>query len=231
MKCIVVDDDQLSRAVVEDLVKDTDGLELVASCKDAMEAFNVLKEKDIDLVFLDVEMPKMSGMDLIRSLSDIPQVILITSHTEFALEAFEYNVTDFVAKPITPPRFIKAVEKAKGYHQNTGTVQSEGADAETIFIKTDSRLVQVAIDGIKFIEALGNYVNIYTDKGRFTVLSTMKEIERKLSAPDFMRVHRSYIVRFKKIELIEDNYIVIDGKNISIGKVYKEQLQKSLNTL
>lgn len=229
MKCLIVDDDALSREIIQDLVEQTPDLTLVKSCESAMEAFNVLKDESIDLVFLDVEMPEMSGIELIKNVDVLPQVILVTSHTEYALESYEYNVTDFIAKPLQPARFLKAIEKAKKMHQMEEAPAS--TSASTIFIKTDSRLVQVDTRNILFIEALGNYVNIYTDKGRYTILSTMKEIEKKLGPPEFARVHRSYIVRIDKIDLIEDNLIAINDKQINIGKVYKEELTKQLNML
>lgn len=227
MKCLVVDDDALSREVIKDLVETTEGLELSGTCSDAMEAYNVLKNDQIDLVFLDVEMPKMSGLELIQSLEVLPQIVLITGHPEYALESYEYNVTDFLVKPVSVPRFLKAVEKARRVLLGGG----DNARTGSIFIKTDSRLVQLSVENILYVEALGNYVIVYTDKGRHTVLSTMKDIEKKLSTADFIRVHRSYIVRVDKIDSIEDNFIQIRDKQISIGKVYKDQLLKRLNLL
>ncbi len=227
MKCLVVDDDALSREVIKDLVETTEGLELSGTCSDAIEAYNVLKNDQIDLVFLDVEMPKMSGLELIQSLEVLPQIVLITGHPEYALESYEYNVTDFLVKPVSVPRFLKAVEKARRVLLGGG----DNARTGSIFIKTDSRLVQLSVENILYVEALGNYVIVYTDKGRHTVLSTMKDIEKKLSTADFIRVHRSYIVRVDKIDSIEDNFIQIRDKQISIGKVYKDQLLKRLNLL
>jgi DNA-binding LytR/AlgR family response regulator len=229
MRCLIVDDDELSRNIMEDLVAETPELELVKSCSSAMEAFGILNSDEIDLIFLDVDMPKMTGLDLIRSLDVLPQVILITAHSEFAAESYEYNVTDFVVKPISHARFIKAVEKAK---RNLAKGSSlEGSNTKTLFIKTDSRLVQVFTKNIMYIEALGNYVNVYTTNGKYIVLSTMKDIENRLGMPDFMRVHRSFIVRVDKIESIEDNFIHITQKSIPIGKNYREELMKSLNFL
>jgi DNA-binding LytR/AlgR family response regulator len=227
MKCIIVDDDELSRNIMEDLVSGTD-LQLVKSCSSAMEAFNVLKSENIDLIFLDVDMPKMSGLDLMRALDDLPQVVLITSHSEFALESWEYNVTDFIVKPISHARFLKALDKVK---RNEAKPDAISDNTKTLFIKTDSRLVQVFKEHVLYIEALGNYVTVFTTNGKYIVLSTMKDLESKLTAPDFARVHRSYIVRLDKITSIEDNFINVGGKAIPIGKNYKEELMKSLNTL
>lgn len=227
MKCLVVDDDELSRNIIEDLIAETD-LTLVKSCSSAMEAFNILKSEKIDLLFLDVDMPKMSGIDLLKSLTELPQVILITAHARYAVESYEYNVTDFVVKPISHPRFLKAVEKAK---KNLQQPSVEIAGSATIFVKADSRLVQLPVDQILYIEALGNYVNIYTPGGRYTVLTTMKEVEARLTPPAFARVHRSFIVKVDKIESIEDNLINIGGKTIPIGKNYKEELMKGIKML
>jgi DNA-binding LytR/AlgR family response regulator len=173
-------------------------------------------------------MPKMTGIDLIKSLDVVPQVILITSHSEFAVESYELNVTDFIVKPISHARFIKAVEKAR---KNLSRPAFSQETTKSIFIKTDSRLVQVHTKNLLYIEALGNYVNVYTTSGKFIVLSTMKDIESRLTAPEFMRVHRSFIVRLDKIESIEDNFIHINQKSIPIGKNYKDDLMKSLNML
>jgi two-component system, LytTR family, response regulator len=229
LNCLVVDDDALSRSVLEDLINDTEFLTLAKSCENAMEAVSVLNDSHIDILFLDIEMPKMDGMELIKSINPLPQLILVTSHAEYAVESYEYNVTDFIVKPVSPARFIKAVDKArKNLESKKASISTSG---ESMFIKTDSKLVQLSTDEILFIEALGNYMRIYTSKGKYTILSTMKDMETKLPANHFARVHRSFIVNIKKIETIEDNFILIDGKQVSIGKAYKEELEKRLNLL
>jgi DNA-binding LytR/AlgR family response regulator len=230
MRCIVVDDDELSRSVIEDLINETDSLELIKSCEDAVEAFKVIKEEHIDLVFLDIEMPKMDGLEMLRTLSPLPQVILVTAHEKYAVESYEYDVTDFLHKPISLARFMKAVDKAyNGFENNRASITSQD---KTIFIKADSRLVQINTEDILYIEALGNYMRIYTSgEQKYTILSTMKDIISKLSSDDFVRVHRSFIVRLDKIKTIEDNYIVINSKQINIGKAYKDDLTQKLNLL
>jgi len=229
MRCLIVDDDELSRSVLEDLVKDTDSLELIKSCEDAIDAFNAIKEEHIDLVFLDIEMPKMDGMEMLRSLNPLPQIILVTSHSKYAVESYEYDVTDFIQKPVSHGRFLKAVDKAlKRFEEGRANITSKD---KTIFIKADSKLVQINTEDVLWVEALGNYMRIFTPKGKYTILSTMKDIASKLSNDEFVRVHRSFIVRVDKIETIEDNYILINGKQISIGKAYKEELSKRLNLL
>ena len=229
MNCVIVDDDELSRSVLEDFINDTDGFSLVASCESGVDAFKILQEEPVDLLFLDIEMPKMDGMELIKNLNPLPQVVFITSHPEYAAESYEYDVTDFIQKPLTHGRFLKAINKAEQrFKVEKANISSEG---ESIFIKADSRLVRINLKDICYIEALGNYMKIYTQEGRFTILSTMKEIAEKLSGNDFVRVHRSYLVRLDKIESIEDHYIKMGAKHISIGKAYKEELTSRLNLL
>jgi DNA-binding LytR/AlgR family response regulator len=229
MNCVIVDDDELSRSVLEDLINDTDGFSLVASCETGVEAFKIVQEEPVDLLFLDIEMPKMDGMELMKNIKPLPQVIIITSHPEYAAESYEYDVTDFIQKPLTHGRYLKAINKAEQrFKVEKANISSEG---DSIFIKADSRLVRINLKDILYIEALGNYMKIYTGEGRFTILSTMKEIAEKLSGNDFVRVHRSYIVRLDRIDSIEDQYIKIGAKHISIGKAYKEELTSSLNLL
>ena len=214
MKCLVVDDDELSRGILEDLISDTSSLELVASCDDPIKAFNIIKESKIDLLFLDIEMPKMDGISMLKALSPLPQVILVTSHDEYAVESYEYDVTDFVKKPISTARFLKAVEKAnKRFNTDASLFTTKG---ETIFIKSDSKLVQINTHKIFWIEALGNYMRVITEDGKYTILSTMKDVANKLPSDEFVRVHRSFILRLDKIESIEHNYILINNNQINI---------------
>jgi DNA-binding LytR/AlgR family response regulator len=230
MRCLIVDDDEFSRSVIEDLVKEIDTLELIKSCSDAVEAFKIIKEEHIDLVFLDIEMPKMDGLEMMRSLSPLPQVILVTAHEKYAVESYEYDVTDFLQKPISLARFMKAVDKAiNRFEEKRASITTQD---KTIFIKADSRLVQINTEDILFVEALGNYMRVFVaDGSKYTILSTMKDISSKLNSSEFVRVHRSFIVRMDKIQSIEDNYIVIDKKQISIGKAYKDDLTQKLNLL
>ena len=157
----------------------------------------------------------------------IPQVILISSHAEYAIESYEHGVTDFIMKPVTHARFLKAVSKAQKLN-GPGVENNITQNGTKLFVKADSRLVQIDTNDILYVEALGNYVNIYTVKERLTVHFTMKDIEARLSQHDFIRVHRSYIVKLDRIESIEDNMIGINDKRIGIGRAYKEELIKRL---
>ena len=231
IKVIIVDDDELCRTVVEDLINEIDEFKCIGAFENALEAFKFLEENNVDVIFLDVEMPKMGGMELLRNLEIQPLVVMITSHDEFALESYEYNVTDFLKKPVTASRFFKTVQKIKAQQNIKENVSNERNKDDYVFIKTDAKLVQIKLDEILWIEALGNYIRFHTENDKHTVLSTMKEIEAKLSIKDFIRVQRSFIVRLDKISTIEDNYVIVKNKEIHIGKAYKEEFNKRLNLL
>jgi len=233
MNCILIDDDKLSRKVIEEFIKKTEGVSLKASFSDGVEAINFLKnEEDIHLIFLDIEMPEMNGIEFLNSLKNPPQIIIVSGKGKYAIDAFEYNVTDYLLKPLTYPRFYKAIDKATArFEQNKLHLVGK----EEIFIKKNSTLVRLKYDDILWVEALENYVIFNTFKEKYTIHFTMKAIEQKLPSNKFTRVHRSYIVNTSSIDVIEDNAIIIkteDGsKNIPIGKSYKEKLMKDINLI
>jgi len=228
MTCIIVDDDELSRLALRQCVERTENLELVGECENAASALSLIRSKKVDLIFLDIEMPEMNGLEFIRNFLDLPQIIFVTINKEYGAEAFDYNVTDFLVKPVEYSRFLKGVDKAREINE-TLQVSTEGTT--DIFIKKDSRLIKIDVKDINWIEALADYVNIYTVNGRFTVLSTMKSIEQKLPQKEFARVHRSYIIRIDKIREIEDNAVNITDKIIPISRSYKDNLMKRLNLI
>ncbi|PXY03108.1 DNA-binding response regulator [Marinifilum breve] len=233
MNCVVIDDDKLSRKVVESYIERTDFLTFGASYPSAIDAINNIKKNEpVDLIFLDIEMPEMSGMEFLNSLNTTPQIIIISSKEQYALEAFEYDVTDYLLKPISYSRFFKAVNKAnKRYKNSEGFIQ----DKNEIFIKSNSSLVRLNYDDILWIEALENYVVVNTYQEKYTIHFTMKAIEEKMPAARFSRIHRSYIVNLSKIEMIEDNSVVIDTdggpKSIPIGKSYRDKLMGDINLM
>ncbi|HTB05690.1 MAG TPA: LytTR family DNA-binding domain-containing protein [Bacteroidia bacterium] len=228
MKCIIIDDNEVARAAARHCVEKTPSLTLLGTYTNPIEALEAIKHNKPDLLLLDVEMPEMSGIDFIKTFHDIPQVILITSKKDYAAEAFDYNVTDYIVKPIEYLRFLKAITKAKDM---LDSYKKEDAGSNELFIKVDNRFVHLALKDIYMVEALADYVNIFTDKQRYTVLSTMKAIEDKLPKNDFIRVHRSYIVRIDKIKEIDDHTIVIADKNVPVSRNQKEALMNILNRL
>ena len=228
-KCLVVDDEEFSREVVKQFITRTELLEIGGECHNAEDAFVELRKGETDIVFLDVEMPGMSGIDLVKQLEIIPQVIMITSRQEYAVDAFNHSLTDYLVKPINYPRFLKAVDKAK-QNIETGKSVMDGSTND-IYVKADSKIVRLQLSNILFIEALSDYVIINTPEKKLIVHSTMKGMETKLPSSDFIRVHRSYIVNVNKIDTIEDTTILMPNKHIPIGASYKGKFMERLNFL
>jgi len=228
INCVVVDDEMISRSAVEQCVKNTPNLNLVASYESATEFSKHVGDSRIDLIFLDVEMPGMSGVDFIKAYRNIPQVIFVTSNTDYAFEAYQYDVTDYIEKPIDYTRFKHAVEKAAKVKQY---LFEDASNSNHVYLKSGSQLIHVDIDTIDFVEALGDYIKIFTSNGRHTLLSTMKSIQSKLEPYGFMRVHKSYIVNMNKVKKIVGSKVILDDREIPVGRVYKAELKKHLNQL
>ena len=233
MNCIIIDDDKLSRRVIEEFINKTDELKLVGSFKNAIDAINTIsKDVNIQLIFLDIEMPEMNGIDFLNSMKIPLQVIIISSKEKYAIEAFDYDVTDYLLKPIAYSRFYKAVTKALKRQDQT---KQDADDKGEIFIKKGSSLVRIKFDNILWVEALENYVILNTIYDRMTIHFTMKAIEKKLPANKFTRIHRSFIVNVNKISVIQDNFVEIKSqnvtKNIPIGKSFKDQLLRDINLM
>lgn len=231
MNCIIIDDDIMSRRVIEEFVSRTEQLILLNSYENAVDAINAFNTgEDIDLIFLDIEMPEMSGIDFLETLQNPPQIIIVSSKEKYALDAFNYDVTDYLLKPVTYSRFFKAINKANVRFKNkVDTKENE------IFIKKNSALVRLKYEEILWIEALENYVIFTTFTDKYTIHFTMKAIEQKLPSNMFTRVHRSFIVNTHSINLIEDNSIIIKtkegNKTIPIGKSYKDKLMGDINLM
>lgn len=233
MNCIIIEDDELSIRIIEEFVNRTAGLNLLYSFTNAIEAINTIRTgEEIHLIFLDIELPEMSGMEFLDSLTNPPLVIIISSKDKYALDAFEYNVVDYLLKPLSYARFYKAIEKARKIYQRD-IIDKIGK--EEIFIKKNSMLVKLRYDDILWVEALENYVIFNTFDEKYTIHFTMKAIEQKLPPNKFTRVHRSYIVNTRIINVIEDNSVIIrvhDGmKSIPIGKSFKDKLMGDINLM
>jgi len=231
LRCFVVDDDPLSIQIVENCIQNTPFLKSVGSCNSAVEAAEVLRHQSPDLLFLDVEMPLMSGIDLLETLHNPPLVVLITSSKEYAVEAFEHDVLDYLIKPISYARFLKAAQKA--FEIWSQRVEAEASishsNADYTFVKVDTKLVKVNFQEVRYVEALGDYVHIVLGQSKLIVYSTMKAVEEKFPASLFVRAHRSFIVNIRAVHSIEDNTIVIDNKHIPIGQTYLRDVLQRLN--
>ena len=231
MNCIIIDDDLMSRRVIEEFVERTEQLNLLNSFENAVDAINAFNTgEDVDLIFLDIEMPDMSGIDFLETLKNPPQIIIVSSKEKYALDAFNYDVTDYLLKPVTYGRFFKAINKAGVRFKNKVDTKDD-----EIFIKKNSALVRLKYEDILYVEALENYVIFTTYNDKFTIHFTMKAIEQKLPTSIFTRVHRSYIVNVSSIKVIEDNSVIIQTKEghktIPIGKSYKDKLMGDINLM
>ena len=228
LNCIVVDDDEMSRKVVVHFIEKTNFLQLTQEFDNAIDATQYLDEEHVDIIFLDVQMPEMSGMDFINALEKDIDIILITSEEKYAVEAFEKKVTDYLVKPIEYPRFLQAAKKAQ---TNIEIKRAATEKRMEFYVRTDAKIVRIAYEKILFVEALADYVIIQTEVKKHIVHFTMKGIANRLPDGEFVRTHRSYIVNLNKIEALEDNSLLIGEKYIPIGASYKEALLDRLNFL
>lgn len=229
LQCFVADDDATSRMLVEKFIAQTEFLSLAGSFEDGEQAVVAMTQQEPDLLFLDIEMPHYSGLEILRNLENPPAVILITSNKEYALDAFEYDVIDFLLKPLTYPRFLKAATKVRD--DLAQPVRQPVASPGFLFIKHNSRYLKLHTKDIRWIEAIGDYVELHLQDRKFVVHSTMKVMSSKLGAGEFLRVHRSYIVRIDQIDEIEDNTLFVGEKYVPIGKSYRKQLMTTLNMI
>ncbi|MDR2928618.1 MAG: LytTR family DNA-binding domain-containing protein [Cytophagaceae bacterium] len=236
MNCIVVDDDRFSAKIIEDFVQRTNRLRLSGSFSSAIDAVNMLNSRDsetVDLIFLDIEMPEMSGIDFLKSLNDVPQVIICSSEEKYALESYEYDVTDYLLKPVQYGRFIKALGKVRERIEKKQNSQKQ--QNNEIFIRNNSSLIRLKYDDILWFEALENYVVINTFNEKYTLHLTMKSIEDKMPSNYFVKVHRSFLVNLSKIKIIEGGNLIVATKtgdtSISIAKGYRNNLLNHINLL
>lgn len=229
LRCLIVDDDELSRKTLEQLVRQVDSLQLVQTCSGAVEAFALLQKEHIELIFLDIEMPEMTGIDLIRSLKHKPEIILVTGKEKYAIEAWEVEAADYLVKPIKPGRFLTAVNRILSRQSRPDRTPVVEADEDELFVKVESQLLKIPTGDILWVEADGDYVKLCTEKGEYITHSTLKGMERKLPAKTFMRIHRSYIIQLRKVKAIEETVIIIGKKVIPIGESYRSALMNRLN--
>ena len=231
MTALIVDDNKIARTTMKQLVSQVKDISLAGECANAMEAYNLMKEQPVDLVFLDIEMPGMTGLELTKNLGDKgPVIVFTTSKKEYAVEAFELNVADYVVKPVTPARFMQAVDKAREILQSK-TEEYNLSDDEFVFIRDSNVVRKLRLDDIFFVEAMGDYVKLHTLQKFFAIHTTLKTVEERLPAAKFLRVHRSYIIAISKIDTIQDGALVINGKPIPVADAYRAALNKRMNIL
>ncbi len=227
LNCVVVDDSSIQRTIIAKLVNNHPNLSLVGDFSNAIEAKSCMSVNDVDLIFLDIEMPVINGFDFLDGLKTNPQIIFITSKAEYALKAFDYDATDYLQKPIIVERFNASVKRAIDQHLYRNDTREE--DGEHIFIKSNLKKIKVFISKIKWIEAFGDYVRVVTEDDSNLVLSTMKAFEKDLPSNRFVRVHKSYIINIEKVESFNSKFAEIGSNKIPLSRNKKEDLIKALS--
>lgn len=222
MKCLIVDDEPLAQEVIENYIVRIPNLEVVKKCSDAIQAFEVMKKEKIDLIFLDIQMPVIDGLGFLKSVKNIPSVIITTAFPQHALESYDFDVTDYLLKPISFERFLKAVNKVLD-KKNIPSVSTE-QKADFIFLKVDSKLVKVNFSEIMYVEGMKDYLKVFLKDKFYVVHQTMKRFEESLPHGQFVRVHKSYIVSLPAVKTIIGNYIEVNDQHIPIGANYKDEL-------
>lgn len=239
MKCVIIDDEPLALDVIETYIQKVGGMEIIAKCNNPLDAITILNKSQVDLVFLDIEMPNLTGIDLVKAVENIPQFIFTTAYPQYALDGFNLNATDYLVKPIPFHRFLKAVSRAKEKYElekvSSGIAtsykhQSNEVNSNFIFIKSEYDNIKINTEDIKYLQGLKDYIKIYIKDSNKTVLtlSSFKEIQDKLPSNQFLRVHRSFIVNISFIKSVQKTKIIIDDIRIPIGETYKKEVLKQL---
>ncbi len=233
LNVLIVDDEPLAIDILESYIQKIPDLNLIAKCSNAIEANEALNANSIDLMFLDIQMPQLTGIELLKTLTNPPLVIFTTAYSEYAVEGFELNAVDYLLKPISFERFFKGVNKAIDKFKSQSTEISFEGEEPFFFVKADKKLIKVRFDDILYVEGLKDYVIIRQKESRVITLQTMKSLETKLNNTVFKRIHRSYIINLTKINAIVGNMVEItekgQAKHIPIGKNYREELLEIVN--
>lgn len=229
MNCIIVDDEQPARTLLESYLSKIPEIKLLAVCKNADEAIEVINSTSVDLIISDIQMPGKSGTDFIKSLEKIPLVIFSTAYRDYAMEGFELDAVDYLLKPYSFERFQKAISKALSYFELKGkSVPSADLKTTYLTIKADHKLYKVQYADIRYIEGMREYVSFYTPSGRITALMSLKYLEQNLPQEIFVRCHKSYIVNKNVVEALDGHNLIIQGKQIPVGQLYKDEVLKSI---
>jgi len=228
INCVIIDDEPLAREGLANYVREVDFLTLSGTGENPLELLPLLDRQTIDLVFLDIQMPKMNGIEFLKILQKPPMVVITTAYPSYALEGFQLNVLDYLLKPVTFERFFKAASKARDYHRLLmKSLSNDSAVTEPddyFFIKCGSKYEKIPFEEIMYVEGMQNYVNIYTLKGKYVTMLSLKNLEENLDQKAFIRVHKSYIVAISKIDGIEGNEIFMQNNRIPISRNYREQV-------
>ena len=230
MTCLIVDDNPMARLALRNMVHQVDSLQLAGECETALEAFNLMRQTPVDLLLLDIEMPGMSGLELLESLDEPPVVILVTSKENYAVQGFQLHVADYIVKPASFPRFLNAVQHAQEVWKNRKKAGEAGGE-RFLFVRSGNSFIRIDYENILYAQALGDYVAIMVGEKKVPVHITMKQLEEKLPPAAFARVHRSWIVAISKVDRLEDNAITIRQQIVPLSESYRVAFMKKMNVL
>lgn len=225
-KCIIVDDEPAAHYVLANYIKQNPQLELVFQGYNGIEAMDYLRENKVDLMFLDINMPEISGMELLKIIPNHPKTILTTAYSEFALESYDYGVIDYLLKPIYFPRFLKAIDRF--FSTENVKTKEEEVVVNKVSVKVDSYFIDIELDQLLYAQSFGNYVKLHTTKRTYLASITTTELEKCLPEKNFIRIHKSYIVSLDKIDATEKDFVVIKNEKLPVGITYKRELMDRL---
>lgn len=229
MNCMIIDDEPLAREGLAGYVQKIDFLTLHATAEDPLEALPELEAGRVGLLFLDIQMPGMNGLDFLRTLDKPPLTIITTAYPSFALDGYELEVLDYLVKPITFQRFLKAALKARRHFQLLQEAGRTGSGQQHIFVKCEGRIEKVALVDLLFAESMENYVQLYTHRRRLTTLLTMKTLAEELPCPPFYRVHRSYLANLQQVQALEGNLLHIGEHRVPVSRQHAEKIRQTLD--
>ncbi len=232
MTCLIVDDNKVARTTIKQLAGQVKDLTVAGDCANALDAYNFLQENPVDILLLDIEMPGMNGIELTRRLvNQSPIVIFTTSKKEYAVEAFELAVADYIVKPVTPARFLQAIDRARSILNSTRPESPVSQHDSFLFIRDSNIIRRLPLDDLLFAEAMGDFVKLHTPRKTYVVHTTLKAVEERLPADRFLRTHRSFIAAIDKVDSLRDGDLVIQGNAIPVADAYRATLNKRLNVL
>ncbi len=224
VNCLVVDDEELARTLLENYISRLPHLNLVEKCANPLDALNALEENEIDLLFLDIQMPEMTGIDFLKSLQQKPKVIFTTAYSEYAIEGYQLDVVDYLLKPFSFERFVQAVNKAVDLLSQ----KSDSPEKDYLLVKADHKVHKIKFEDIRYIQSMREYVAYFLPKGKILALNSLKRLEEELPSDQFIRIHKSYIIPIQKVTTLEGNMVHLGNEKLPIGNLYKEEVLKRI---
>ena len=225
IRCLVIDDEELARLLLDNYISRLANLHLVGQCKDPLEAIQIMQQEPVDLLFLDIQMPGLTGIEFLRTLNEKPLVIFTTAYPDYAIEGYSLDVIDYLLKPFSFERFVKSVNKASELLQLRSTANMNNPASEVkdhILVKSEHKIHRIKYDDIRYIQSMREYVAYYLPTGRILSLNSLKSLEEELPADRFIRIHKSYIISMEKVDTLEGNLVHIGKEKLPIGASYRE---------